>query len=173
MQDNSFDYYDNLFKKYQQKGSIIDSNLLLYYFIGEYNINLVKLYKRTNKYGIDGYRAVKLIIEHFDKIITSPYIYTEISNLSNYIDKKYKYDYYNSFYERLSLFEEKLDFTIDFFNDRSIRKLGITDTNIFHLAKNKYLVITDDLALSEYLSKNNIDVINFNHIYFEMLFRSS
>jgi hypothetical protein len=38
MPENLFDYYDPLIEKYKRKGIIIDSNLLIYYFVGEYNL---------------------------------------------------------------------------------------------------------------------------------------
>ena len=43
-------------------------------------------------------------------------------------------------------------------------KLGLTDSTIIELSKNKYLVLSVDFPLVGYLAKNNIDAINFNHI---------
>ncbi len=43
-------------------------------------------------------------------------------------------------------------------------KLGLTDSAILHLAKDKYLVLTDDFTLCQFLQKAGIDVLNFNHI---------
>jgi rRNA-processing protein FCF1 len=46
----------------------------------------------------------------------------------------------------------------------SFTKFGLTDCGIPTLAKNKYLVLTDDFKLANYLQKIEIDTINFNHI---------
>lgn len=43
-------------------------------------------------------------------------------------------------------------------------KFGLTDTGIIHLTKGKYLVLTDDFRLSQYLQSAGVDVVNFNHI---------
>jgi hypothetical protein len=43
-------------------------------------------------------------------------------------------------------------------------KTLITDCGIATLAKNKYLVLTDDFKLANYLQKIEIDTINFNNI---------
>ncbi len=43
-------------------------------------------------------------------------------------------------------------------------KYGLTDCGIVTLAKNKYLVLTDDFKLANYLQKVGIDTINFNNI---------
>ena len=45
---------------------------------------------------------------------------------------------------------------------RKYRSSG--DTGILRLARGKYLVLTDDFRLSQYLQKMEIDVLNFNHI---------
>ena len=37
---------------------------------------------------------------------------------------------------------------------------------IIDLVKGQYLVLTDDFRLSNYLGKQGIDVLNFNHLRF-------
>jgi len=41
---------------------------------------------------------------------------------------------------------------------------GLTDTGIISLARDRYLVLTDDLRLAHYLQKIGIDTVNFNNI---------
>jgi rRNA-processing protein FCF1 len=43
-------------------------------------------------------------------------------------------------------------------------KFGLTDCGIIHVAREQYLVLTDDLRLANYLQKIGIDTLNFNHI---------
>ena len=43
-------------------------------------------------------------------------------------------------------------------------RFGLTDTAILLAAKGKYLVLTDDFPLAQYLQTEAIDVINFNHV---------
>jgi hypothetical protein len=40
----------------------------------------------------------------------------------------------------------------------------ISDAIMLRLAKNHYLLLTDDLPLSHYAMANEIDVVNFNHL---------
>jgi hypothetical protein len=42
-------------------------------------------------------------------------------------------------------------------------RLGLTDAGIAHLVTGKYPVVTTDLDLYLHLSRNGVDVINFNH----------
>ena len=43
-------------------------------------------------------------------------------------------------------------------------KFGLTDISIYELSKSSYIILTDDLELTSYLSNKNIDVVNFNNI---------
>lgn len=51
---------------------------------------------------------------------------------------------------------------IDNFN-----KFGLTDCGIINVARERYLVLTDDLKLANYLQKLGIDTVNFNNIRIE------
>ena len=48
----------------------------------------------------------------------------------------------------------------------SFAKFGLTDTAIVKLVKDQFLVLTDDFPLSNYLGKQGVDVLNFNHLRF-------
>ncbi len=43
-------------------------------------------------------------------------------------------------------------------------RFGLTDTALMLIAPGNYLVLTEELALYEHLSRAGVDVINFNHI---------
>jgi rRNA-processing protein FCF1 len=43
-------------------------------------------------------------------------------------------------------------------------KFGLTDAAVGVIAKNKYLVVTDDFRLSQKLQHDGIDTLNFNHL---------
>ena len=47
-------------------------------------------------------------------------------------------------------------------------RLGLTDAIIARIALRRYLVLTDDFPLSNYLVAIEADVINFNHLRFGM-----
>ncbi|MGL4498029.1 MAG: hypothetical protein ACRCU2_03115 [Planktothrix sp.] len=42
-------------------------------------------------------------------------------------------------------------------------QFGLTDCGIMEVARDKYLVLTDDLKLANYLAATGIDALNFNH----------
>jgi rRNA-processing protein FCF1 len=165
MPETLSDYYEKLLINYKSKGIVIDSNLLLYFFVGSYNNNLVSNFKVTKKFGIKGFDMLCYIINYFDKIITTPHILTEISNLSNKMDVRYKADYFNIFFQKLEKMDEIFFSAIENLSDENVRKFGLTDSAIVNLSKTKsYLILTEDFHLSNILSSRGIDVINFNHL---------
>ncbi|MBM2813937.1 MAG: hypothetical protein HW421_699 [Ignavibacteria bacterium] len=166
MPDKFLSHIDTLLIKYKNKGIIIDSNLLIYYFIGSYHQNLVKNFKVTKKYGIDGYKIIRDILNLFEYKITTPNILTEISNLSNKIPDKEKIEFYHTFFQEITIFDEVFIPSKEVFENEKSRKFGLTDSIIFHLSKNKsYLVLTDDFELCKFLEFHNIDVLNYNNLF--------
>lgn len=47
---------------------------------------------------------------------------------------------------------------------KEFTRFGLTDCGILELARNQYLVLTDDLKLAVHLQSQNIDTVNFNHL---------
>ncbi len=83
-------YFEEIIGSYRNKGILIDTNLLLLYFIGKYNKSLIQYFKRTQKYVIEDYELSTSVIKFFTRIITTPNILTEVSNLSGNLENKLK-----------------------------------------------------------------------------------
>lgn len=160
-------YFDNLYQKYKNKGALFDSNLMIYYFIGSYfGKDFVERYKRTNIYGFKGFEVIYSIMSRFKSVITTPHILTEISNLSTPIPEKFKEQYFEHFFRKIKILDEKFFPAKEIGINLQTNKFGLTDSMILYLSQNQsYLVITSDLPLYNLLEHNKIDVINFNHIY--------
>jgi len=157
-------YIEKLIFKYRNKGILPDSNILLVYFIGSYNENLISSFKRTKIFTIEDFKTLSKIINYFSKVYTTPNILTEVSNLSNQLPEKTKIKYYEEFKKHVSLLNENYFESNIICNTSHFNKYGLTDASIIELSQKKYLVLTDDLKLSNYLNTIGIDVINFNHI---------
>lgn len=165
---NFDDHINYLLSKYKSKGLLIDSNLLLVYFIGTYNEALLSKFQRVNRYGKIGYSILFQMINYFEKVIVTPHILTEISNLSTKLDTKFKDSYYHHFLSKLEYFDEK---NIPVYEHKTniieskVAKFGITDSMIYVISqKSELLVLTDDFPLAGFLRSKSIDVINFNNL---------
>ncbi|MEW6607640.1 MAG: PIN domain-containing protein [bacterium] len=159
------DYIKSLFQKYKKRGIIVDANLLLVYFLGSFNPQLISQYKRTkDNYTFEDFKDLCRIIKYFDRVLTTPNILTEVSNLSSALRTEYLIEYFKKFKDMVTTLDEEIIMSKRATENKYFEKYGLTDAVIIELCQKKYLVITDDFPLSNSLSHINIDVINFNHI---------
>lgn len=158
------DLVNTLIQKYHKKGLLIDTNILLLYFVGLYDTNLILNFKRTRQFAIEDYGTLEKIINRFNKIVCTPNILTEINSFCNQINGKIKQDFFEKFRLTLSLIDEKYIPSKEVAQEDIFNKFGLTDTGIMNIIKNNYLLLTDDFRLSQYLTSIGTDVINFNHI---------
>jgi hypothetical protein len=158
------DYFEELLYRYQSKGLLIDTNLLLVYFVGSYDPDRIPRFKRTKIFTVEDFYTLLRVFKFFTKIVTTPNILTEVSNLSNQLPEDIKPLYYSEFAKQLATIEEQYTASIKISTLGHFKKFGLTDSGVIDLVKNKYLVLTDDLKLASYLQNVGTDVLNFNNI---------
>lgn len=150
-----------------KKGIIVDSNVMLLFLVGCYDINYINMFKRTMKYTTEEYYFIRDLLTTYyykDKIYTSPHILTELSNLSK-IEGGRRNKYFNFFVKILSNTCEIHIGKNKILEFKELPKFGITDIGIYKIAKkNNLLVLTDDFRLSSYLLDNCINVLNLRNI---------
>ncbi|NEP39642.1 MAG: hypothetical protein F6K35_10480 [Okeania sp. SIO2H7] len=156
----------NLLKRYRRKGILVDTNILLLWFVGAANRDRIAKFPRTKQFSAEDYDLLMRILSQFDSIVTTPNILTEINSLANKLSGDDRDKYFQNF---ASIVDSLVEVYLE---SRRIVKLekfseyGLTDSGIIDLVANQYLVLTDDLKLASYLQKNAVDVINFNHLSF-------
>ena len=157
------------------QGLIIDTNILILFFIGVYDPSCIKDCKRTAGYTINDFEILKEFLNCFKglKIYITPHIISEISNLSitsgsnssrlhGYVSRVVELikETNESHIEIYSLL--RLDLTL-------IEQFGFTELGLIELSKRKNIpILTDDGRLYNYAS-GQTDVFNFNHIKFYSL----
>lgn len=143
---------------------------MIYYFIGQFDMRLLN--HKITPLGKSGYFIIKYLVNQFKLVLTTPHILTEISNLSNKYNNSIKEKYFHSFSKTLAIFKERFeDASIILRNDK-YQKFGLTDAAIASIARNKYLVITQDKPLSAMLRNQKIDVLEFSELYTAALIQS-
>lgn len=157
-------YLELLFQKYKKRGIVVDANLLLVYFLGSFNPQLITQYKRTKCYTLEDFAVLYRVIKYFDRLLTTPNILTEVSNLATALGEQTREEYFRKFRNMVTTLNEEVVMSKRAIENKHFEKYGLTDAVIVELCQKKYLVITDDFPLSNLLSSINIDVINFNHI---------
>jgi hypothetical protein len=143
---------------------LIDSNLLLVYFVGSYDRHLIARFKRTAAFTIDDFELLAQFIAFFDRVVTTPNILTEVNSFSNQLAETIKAGYYPEFSRQIHLLEEYYLPSSEVSSLASFARLGLTDLGIVRLVRDQYWVLSDDLKLVIHLQGLGIDAINFNHI---------
>lgn len=159
-----------LMERYRSKGILVDSNLLLLYFVGSHDPTMIQRFKRTRAFTPNDFALLRRVLEKFKRIITTPNILSEVSNLAAQMGRPAKEQFFLDFAEKIEMLdeEEKLEEQYVVSRDASRTEefavIGLTDSVIMHLAKGRFLVLTDDFRLAGMLGHSKIDVINFNHL---------
>lgn len=158
------DYTARLVKKYRRTGILVDTNLLLLFFVGSLNRELIGKFKRADQFTADDFDRLVNVLDQFKIWITTPNILTEVSNLSGQLGEPIKSQYFEKFASGIGWFNEAYIPSDLLSQEPEFKRFGITDVSLIQAAKGKHLILTDDYRLSQYLQDQHIDVINFNHI---------
>lgn len=149
-------------KKYRTKGIIVDTNLLLLALIG--GTSSIVEFKRTKGYTAQDYQLLLNVMDQFEKLISTPHILAEVSNLTNGLYGSQLFDFYATLKHSLSSLIEIHSPALHISRDYELSPYGLTDVGIIATAKNNYLVLTDDLRVAGFAHQHCVDVVNFNHI---------
>lgn len=153
---------DTYIKQYRRKGIIVDTNLLLLALVG--GTSSIVGFKRTRGYSDEDYQLLLKVIDQFEKLVSTPHILAEVSNLTNGIYGSKLHDFYTTLKESLSTIIEIHNPALDISRDYELSPYGLTDVGIVAAAKDNYLVLTDDLRVAGFAHQHCVDVVNFNHI---------
>lgn len=153
------DYLWNLVQKYKREGIFVDTELLLLYIVGTFDLNLIRNFGRTSKFSEEDFLLVSRFIELFDVKITSPHILTEVSN---FIGNKKELHLFLK--EYLKFVDEKHLNSVEIAENEAFINFGLADTALSHIAKNSYLVFTNDNPLYGFLLNSKIDVVNLDQV---------
>ncbi len=149
---------------HHRQGLLIDSNLLLLLFVGQYDPTRIQKFKRTDQFTVGDYELLADYVEQFRELVTTPSILTEVSNLLGQLPENLRYHFWRQFAHGLKNLHEHYTPSQELGDQGAFPKFGLTDTAILHAASGRYLVLTDDFRLTQYLTGQNVDVINFNHL---------
>jgi hypothetical protein len=149
---------------YANKGIFVDSNLLLLYFVGAIDKDLIQRFKRTKQYALEDYNTLEEYIGHFSQCVTTPNVLTEVSNLANSLTGDLRVSFWHVLKSSVTIIREDYVPSGSVLPFRDCVKFGLTDVGITTLVKGKYLLLTDDFPLSQYFQSIGGDVVNFNHM---------
>jgi hypothetical protein len=150
--------------RYRNKGILVDTNLFVIFLVGTYDRRQLANCRATKAFRIADFDVLSTFLNKFARLVTTPHILTEVSNLAGKMPES-QHGGFRKFFARVieAVTEEPLA-ALAISRDENFPLLGITDTAIGLVSPGKYLVLTDELNLYGSLGKRGIDVVNFNHI---------
>ena len=150
--------------KHRRVGVAIDTQLLLLLWIGSFDRSRIGCFKRTRQYVDSDYDLLLNIVERCPRLVTTPNVLTEVSNLAGQLPEDIANEFRGEFRLAVKKLDERLIKSGDVVEDEAFLRLGLTDGAIIHLARQKILVLTDDFPLYAQLIKENLPAINFTHV---------
>ena len=149
---------------YRNRGLLIDTNLLLLFFVGNRDRTRIAKFKRTKKFTEADYDLLLSVLRRFTTIVTTPHILTEVSNLIGQLPDEIKQRQYQDFANVCRSLQEDHRPAIELATRDHFPMFGLTDSGIIEDARGRYLVLTEDLPLYSYLLGVGVDAVNFNHL---------
>ncbi len=153
-----------LLARYKSKGLLVDTNLLLLYFVGAYDPHRIPKFKRTMTFVVEDFYTLLGFFNNFRRVVPTSNILTEVNSLAGQLPDDLKASFNPVFAERLTGLEEHYAKSEKLSQLPHFDKFGLTDAGIVDLAQGRYLVLTDDFRLFGYLQRLGVDAINFNHV---------
>lgn len=154
--------------RYNRIGILVDANLLLLYFVGQLDPDLVSRFKRTQQFSREDFALLTLLLHRFSKIVTTPNILTEVSNLLGQLTGPHRTGLFAAFAHGITLLDEHYVPSTEASAQDGFTRPGLTDAGICRLVERRFPVLTDDLALAVRLRSLQVDVVNFNDIRFQL-----
>ena len=145
------------------KSLLLDSNLLLLFLIGTFQRDRIPVFKRTAHFTAEQFDTLLNVSTHFQKIVTTPHLLTEVSNLANSLPEYLKGDWSDHLAEQIPSMTEILDPAFEIIRESAFNPFGIGDAAV-QKASAEALVLTEDYRLSGYLRSLGIPVLNFSDI---------
>ncbi len=149
--------------KHQSKGVLMDANLLLQFLVWRTDRRRVHQFTPGDAFEVKDFLLLEKLVAHFGKLITTPHILTEVSNLAKLHGNSLR-TFRQVYKAAVEEMEEFYDESRAVVRDTCFMRLGLTDAAVAVLARRSILVMTLDLDLWLALQGSGLDAINFNHL---------
>lgn len=148
---------------------LIDTNILILLLIGEWDRELIGS-KRTEKFTIEDYEVLIKLIGKYKKVVFTPHLITEITNLTDSFVNRGFFEFLSVFLKS-ELFVEEFETWVSLFESKAFVKFGLADSAIYRLSHD-CMILTDDMKLYGYISTQTKNCINFEHIRSKYLLKN-
>jgi len=152
-------------KRSGRKSVLLDANVLLLQVIGSCDRGWIERFGRTSEvFGPDDFDLLQLYLHGADALVATPSVLTEVSNLCRGVSGSSRARARAALAQVISICDERHVPSRDSAVHPAFARLGLTDVGIVLLARSGIQVMTIDLELYVELARQELDVLNFNHL---------
>jgi hypothetical protein len=155
-------YAAMLMEQNRAKGLMLDSNLLLLHLVGSVNSSLVGSgsYNKLSNFSAYEAQLLKQLISCFRRVVTTPHILTEVSNLVNDLHPDGKRQVWGAFVSTLEIIPEQPISSYKAAGRDEFTYLGLTDTVLAEMS-NEFLIVSNDARMVDILRRNQITALKW------------
>lgn len=153
---------------HQARGILLDTNVLLLFLFAAFKPAMIGK-KRLEKYDENAGKLLFNFVIKFSRILTTPHVLAETSNLAaQIVDKKFRDELFDELHPRFCL--NTADSFVhcevdgDQVDNLLFRRVGMTDAYLAALVRNNELLLTDDLDLYVAAVSTGGAALNFTHM---------
>lgn len=157
-----------LANQHRARGILLDTNVLLLFLFAFYQPTMIGK-KRLEKYGSDDGALLVQYVDQFSRILTTPHVLAETSNLvGQIVGGRLRSELFTKLHPLFCLSLpnsfEQCAIEGSHIDSQLFGRLGLTDSGLAALVKTKQLLLTDDLDLYLAAISNGGNAINFTHM---------
>ena len=147
---------------------LLDANLALLLVVGLTNERYIEKHKRLRStYDKVDFDILKQLVQKAGRILFTPNVLTETSNLSRYIEDPFRTQIATVFAQIVSNVDERFIESKSAVRHAEHRRLGLTDAALLSAADSGATILTDDVDLYLAAVRAGLKAINYSH-YREM-----
>ena len=149
------------------KSIMIDSNLLLLAIVGRASRSYVGRHKRVKEFSLADYDRLSGILTRATRIIVTPNVLTEVSNLAYHIEEPARTkiaQQLQHFIQAVTVVDERFVKSADAVERGEFQRLGLTDSTLLALGREPATLLTADLHLYLAATSAGYQAENFNHL---------
>ncbi len=142
---------------------LVDTDLLVLLTVGTASDSFIGAHKRTKTYTVDDFVLLKSILADAARLITTPNILSETSNLIRQFAMPGRARVIDAFRDIAASARETYVPSVDAMARWEFENLGLTDASILAARDEDFVVITDDVGLYIASISAGRDALNFTH----------
>lgn len=157
---------EEIIRSYLNKDIIVDTGPLILLLAGNYNLDLIGKSQLTREFNKYDFELLQYFISKFRKVIVTPQILAEVSNIIN--TKRINGKFSDFIEKTINILLQSKEIYInknEILAREEIKKVGVTDTGIILCCeKNDQMILTKDFEFVGICRSKGLPVIHFDEL---------